>query len=63
METEIESGHKSGFVSLCREIIKRFIENNFPTTIQGKVSYVLLQSGKSEDFGFLCCLLNQLNFV
>ena len=31
-------GQQTGFVSLCREILTRFIEDRFPTSVEGLVS-------------------------
>ena len=33
-------GHQTGFISLCREILTRFIEERFPTVTEGLVSDV-----------------------
>ena len=35
-------GQQMSFVSLCREILTRFIEERFPTVVEGLVSFVLL---------------------
>jgi len=35
-------GQQTGFISLCREILTRFIEERFPTLVEGLVSYDLI---------------------
>ena len=44
MESEaLKSGVPlKGFVSLCREILTRFIEQHFPVVIEGSVSWLIL---------------------
>jgi len=45
-------GQQVGFVSLCREILTRFIKERFPTVVEGLVSfdfYIL--------YSFVHCLL------
>ena len=39
MDVELTSsnGKVTGFVSLCREILNRFIRQHFPTFVEGKV--------------------------
>ena len=38
VELTLSNGKVSEFVSLCREILKRFIQQHFPTVVEGKVS-------------------------
>ena len=42
MDVELTSsnGKVTGFVSLCREILNRFIRQHFPTVVEGKVRAV-----------------------
>ena len=43
LQSEISKsgGQQKGFVSLCREILTRFIEERFPTFVEGLVSDLL----------------------
>jgi hypothetical protein len=38
LDSEVKRGTVTGFVSICREILLRFIEQNFPTTISVEVN-------------------------